>query len=155
MKENPIHTHPRLKGIRATLRQHGTSAEATLWKSLQKKQLQGRKFRRQYSIRSHIVDFYCVSEGLAVELDGEVHNHPEIALQDQIKEKTLHDLGIQLLRFENRMVFDNLEGVLNYISQHFKLNSTTPPLRGTPPHSRRGSRHKSSPSLPNDATISL
>jgi very-short-patch-repair endonuclease len=41
-----------------------TSAEAVLWDILKSKNLDGRKFRRQYSIGSYIVDFCCPSEKL-------------------------------------------------------------------------------------------
>jgi hypothetical protein len=50
-----------LKTIRP-LRNRSTSAEATLWEMLKSKKLDGRKFRKQYSIGSYIVDFCCPSE---------------------------------------------------------------------------------------------
>jgi very-short-patch-repair endonuclease len=62
-------------------RNRSTSAEAALWEMLKSKKLEGRKFRRQYSIGSYIVDFCCPSEKLIIELDGDPHgeyhiNHP-------------------------------------------------------------------------------
>jgi very-short-patch-repair endonuclease len=47
-----------------------TPAEAKLWTRLSRKQLEGRKLRRQHSIDGYILDFYCPSERLAVELDA-------------------------------------------------------------------------------------
>ena len=67
------HNKKSLKERRKHLRNNGTSAEATLWTLLSKSQLDGRKFRRQHSINSFIVDFYCPSEKLVIELNGEHH----------------------------------------------------------------------------------
>ncbi|WP_303926071.1 endonuclease domain-containing protein [Draconibacterium sediminis] len=55
------------------MRNHGTAAEATLWKILRQSQVGGYKFRRQHSIGKYIVDFFCFELMLAIELDGEVH----------------------------------------------------------------------------------
>ncbi|WP_255518216.1 endonuclease domain-containing protein [Fulvivirga sp. M361] len=70
MKKEPLYNKPELKKFRKELRNNGTSAEATLWTMLKNKQLEGRKFRRQYSVGYYILDFYCTSERLAIELDG-------------------------------------------------------------------------------------
>lgn len=64
-----------LKEFRKELRNNATKAESQLWKTLQKSQLEGRKFRRQHSIGNYIVDFYCPKEKLIVELDGQVHDN--------------------------------------------------------------------------------
>ena len=69
-----INNKKSLKSFRKELRINLTPAEAKLWTYLQKSKLDGRKFRRQHSVESYILDFYCPAEKLAVELDGEVHN---------------------------------------------------------------------------------
>ncbi|MGG6496092.1 UNVERIFIED_CONTAM: DUF559 domain-containing protein, partial [Bacteroidetes bacterium 56_B9] len=46
-------------GNRKELRNHSTSAEATLWKMLKGKQIAGLKFRHQHSVGPYILDFYC------------------------------------------------------------------------------------------------
>ena len=55
-------------GNRKELRNHSTSAEATLWKMLKGKQIAGLKFRRQHSVGPYILDFYCPQIKLAIEL---------------------------------------------------------------------------------------
>src|SRR5215213_6964711 len=62
------HSRPYLQTFRTRLRKNLTPAEATLWKYLQRSQLDGRKFRRQHSVDDYILDFYCPGERLAVEL---------------------------------------------------------------------------------------
>ena len=68
-----VYTNTLLRERRKLLRNEGTPAEATLWNCLKNSQLEGRKFRRQHSVENYILDFYCVSEKLAVELDGQEH----------------------------------------------------------------------------------
>ena len=98
--------------FRKQLRNELKPAEAVMWKALQKKQLEGRKFRRQHSIGNYIVDFYCPAEKLVVELDGAGHFTPEGSEQDETRDTYLNSLDINVLRFENRDVFDNLDAVL-------------------------------------------
>jgi very-short-patch-repair endonuclease len=118
--KNKIHNRIYLNEYRKKLRNNLTSAEATLWKSLQKKQFMGRKFRRQHSINNFIVDFYCASEKLIIELDGAVHI--DFAQENYDHERTLQleKLGFIVVRFENKEVFENLEIVLETISDSFK-----------------------------------
>lgn len=115
-----IHNRKYLEERRKELRSNLTSAEATLWKSLQKKQLKDRKFRRQHSIENYIVDFYCSSEKLIVELDGAIHF--DFAQQNYDQERTLHleQLGFTVIRFENKAVFEHLDMVLDEIKKNFK-----------------------------------
>ena len=115
-----IHSFKYLKDRRKDLRKNLTSAEATLWKSLQRKQLKGRKFRRQHSVLNFIVDFYCPNEKLIVELDGAVHF--EFSRQNYDNERTekLELEGFTIIRFENKEVFENLEFVLGEIANNFE-----------------------------------
>ena len=73
MTHRNFHNLNTVKYRRRSLRRKLTLAEAVLWDLLKNKKLDGRKFRRQHSIDKYIVDFYCPSERLAVELDGEHH----------------------------------------------------------------------------------
>ncbi len=116
---NKIHNHKYLEKRRKKLRKSLTSAEATLWKSLQRKQLKGRKFRRQHSIENYIVDFYCSSENLIVELDGAVHLDFAQQNYDQEQTKKLEALGFTVIRFENKLIFERLDDVLDEISTNF------------------------------------
>lgn len=110
---------PELKTFRRQLRSHLTPAEATLWKLLNKRKLSGRKFRRQHSIGNYILDFFCPSERLAVELDGEVHMNFSAEEYDREREIFLFYSGIKVLRFENKRVFDFPESVLKEIESNF------------------------------------
>ncbi|HET8808914.1 MAG TPA: endonuclease domain-containing protein [Flavobacteriaceae bacterium] len=115
-----IHNKKILEGYRKKLRNNGTSAEVFLWTQLQKKKLKGRKFRRQHSIKNYIVDFYCPSERLIIELDGQVHFSQQAQEKDRERTRVLESLGFKVIRFENKMVFDFLPSVLKEIEDNFK-----------------------------------
>ena len=120
MKYDKRHNKPETKENRKALRQSLTPAEAFLWKYLGRKQLNGRKFRRQHGIDSYIVDFYCASENLIIELDGDVHMNPTSEEYDAKRTGHLENLGFTVLRFENKMVFENLPALLMEIKENFK-----------------------------------
>jgi very-short-patch-repair endonuclease len=105
-----------LKPRRQRLRSSMTPAEIRLWQALKGRQLSGRKFRRQHSIGFFVLDFFCPAEGLAVELDGSSHDSAAANERDQNRDAFLASVGIRVVRFENRDVMENLEGVLAGIS---------------------------------------
>ena len=120
-KYPPLHKRDYLKERRPDLRNNSTSAEAILWIFLNKRQLENRKFRRQHSIANYIVDFYCHSEMLIIEVDGEIHSNPAIAHADGIRDEKLRSLGFKILRIRNREVFHNIDMVLERIKHHFRV----------------------------------
>jgi len=97
---------------RRHLRSHSTPAEVVLWRHLKGRQLDGYRFRRQYGIGPYILDFCCPAVGLAIELDGAVHDTPSAQVYDAARTDALAGEGLRVLRFENRRVFEDLEGVL-------------------------------------------
>jgi very-short-patch-repair endonuclease len=117
-----IHNRRKLLANRKSLRSQGTSAEAALWTCLKCCRLDGRKFRRQHSIENMIVDFFCPAERLIIELDGEGHFTERAISRDMKRDKRLQALGFKILRFENCLVFTNLESVLDTIKQQFRPN---------------------------------
>ncbi|MCK0146454.1 endonuclease domain-containing protein [Arenibacter sp. F26102] len=122
MKPEKIHNRPENKASRIQLRKSLTSAEAFLWNELKGKKLDGRKFRRQHGIGNYITDFYCAQENLVIELDGEVHNNAISIEKDDKRTAFLHGKGYTVVRFENKMVFENLPSVLQELRDNFKRN---------------------------------
>ena len=114
--KRPILYNPKTSsGYRRELRRNLTPAEALLWSNLKNASLEGKQFHRQYGIGPYIVDFYCPQCRLIVELDGAVHEGPLEIERDEKRTAFLNGLGIRVIRFENRAVFDSLELVLNSI----------------------------------------
>src|SRR5229473_405162 len=121
-------------GSEASPRSSTLVADARLWNHLKDRSLRGRKFRRQHSVGPYVLDFYCPGERLAVELDGAAHDHEAAQDRDALRTRFLQSAGIRLVRFENREVIDNLEGVLVVIARQFAI--ACPPRRpsaATPP----------------------
>lgn len=116
----PISNKPQLKNFRKALRNSLTPAEAYLWKMLKNKQLEGRRFRRQFSIDNYILDFYCPSEKLCIELDGDGHFSVSGYDKDKKRDLFLKQNGIRVIRIENKEVFENTAHVIECILQSFK-----------------------------------
>lgn len=119
-EKRKVQNRVELKHHRKDLRNHLTPAEAELWKYLKDYQLQGKKFRRQHSIKNFIVDFYCPEERLVIELDGQGHFQLSGNQNNLERDAILKNVGIRTLRFENKEVFNRLDYVLETIQSQFK-----------------------------------
>jgi very-short-patch-repair endonuclease len=96
------------------LRRNQTPEEKILWQRLRRNQLEGRHFRRQQVIDGFIVDFYCHSAGLAVELDGGIHDQ-QIGY-DRERDEVLARRGIRVFRVRNQEIRRNVNAVLMEIA---------------------------------------
>lgn len=119
-----------LKNFRRKLRNNSTCAETKLWSLIRKSQVNGKKFRRQHSIGNFILDFYCPTEKLAIELDGEIHFSAHAEEMDSIRTYYLNNYGIEVIRFENHLVFDEPEFVVSEIKKRFDHPLPPPLMRG-------------------------
>ena len=70
---------------------------------------------------NYIVDFYCPCEKLVIELDGVNHFWEEGLRYDISRTKYLYTLGIRVIRFENKWIFEDIEFVLNKIRNQFLI----------------------------------
>jgi len=113
-----IHNLKKLEGNRKKLRKSLTPAEAKLWTLLKSSQFEKRKFRRQHSVGPYVLDFYCPSERLCIELDGALHFTDVGSEYDEARTEYLQELDIRVMRFENKDIFDNTEGVLEVIRRY-------------------------------------
>ena len=98
------------------LRKNSTDAERLLWRHLRAKQLEGLKFRRQEQIGRFIVDFVCYEKSLIIEADG--GQHAVEAEKDEERTRWLNAQGYHVLRFWNREILTNIDGVLEVIREH-------------------------------------
>jgi len=104
------------------LRKVQTKAEAKLWQTLRNGKVCNLKFRRQHAFDDYILDFYCHKMKLAIEVDGEVYNEPEVAAYDTIRTTNLNEQGITVLRFTNEEVEKNLKQVIKKIETWYYEN---------------------------------
>ena len=106
-----------LKNIRQRLRNDCSESEHRLWFRLKSRQLNGYKFRRQQGIGPYVVDFYCPTLHLVIEIDGDSHFDEISQIQDQRRDQYLENINIRVLRFTNLEIKENIEGVLQKIVQ--------------------------------------
>jgi very-short-patch-repair endonuclease len=90
----------------------------TVWAKIRRKQLKGHQFYRQKNIGNYVVDFYCPAANLIIEIDGGQHYSDEGMKRDAIRDEYLERLGFEVLRFSDRDVFENLDAVLDILSDH-------------------------------------
>ena len=93
---------------RKELRSQAIAPEAVLWTFLQKRQLLGKRFRRQQSIGPYVVDFYCRECRVIVELDGgQRHYEPLAEEYESAHTRYLEqEFGMKIVRFENKVLYD-------------------------------------------------
>lgn len=123
----PQATRNKMMEVARQSRKAPTPSEAILWQALRGKQLAGRKFRRQQPIGPFIVDFFCSSERLIIEIDGPIHETQRSL--DQQRQALLESLGLRFLPVPLAQVETDLAGVLYAICM--ALMDAPPPL--TPP----------------------
>ena len=110
-----LNNRPYLKNFRKQLRNHSTSAESTLWKTLKNKQVDGLKFRKQHSVGNYILDFYCPELKLGIELDGESHVGHLAEERDHERDAFLKHAEIEVIHFENRWVFEYPQDIIDAV----------------------------------------
>ena len=110
------------------LRKRSTDAENLLWRNLQRKQIEGFKFRRQQPIGNCIVDFVCLTKKIVIEIDG--GQHAVYQESDRIRDAWFRTNGFRVLRFWNTELFENLEGVLETTRSELLTPSLNPSRQG-------------------------
>ena len=104
---------PEKRELAKELRRNMTPAEKLLWVKLRTNRLNGYHFRRQQIIDGFIVDFYCHSVDLIIEIDGPIHQQQKD--YDRERTRILKERGLHLLRFKNEEVMNELDSILQKI----------------------------------------
>jgi very-short-patch-repair endonuclease len=104
-----------LKEFSRSLRRNMTDAENLLWSRVRRKQLKGFQFYRQKIIGKYIVDLYCPMGKLVIELDGGQHYVDKGRQRDELRDCNMAGRGLKVLRFSDREIFENLDGVMEKI----------------------------------------
>lgn len=113
---------PHLKELARQLRQNMTPGEVILWQHLKQKKMCGYDFDRQRPIDAYIVDFYCKSLMLAIEIDGSSHDSLTAQQNDHLRQARLKSLGVRFLRFREAQVCHQtptvIQTIQTWITQH-------------------------------------
>lgn len=114
---------------RKILRNNMTRVEKLLWKKIRLRQIDGYKFRRQYSIKGFVLDFYSPQLRLAIELDGDYHYADKQIDYDIARQRLIESLNIKFVRFSNTEIFDDINLVLAKIRETIRWLAS-PPYQG-------------------------
>ena len=110
-----------LTDISKSLRKNMTPEERHLWYDFLKKL--PITINRQKVIGKYVVDFYCASAKIAIELDGSQHYTESATAKDNERDKYLNDFGIKVLRYSNYEFNKNFNGVCDDILRHINTSS--------------------------------
>jgi very-short-patch-repair endonuclease len=94
----------------AMLRRNMTDSEKVLWEQL-RHGINGYKFRRQHPADIFILDFYCHTAKLVIEIDGKSHDAITSQEYDKIRTERLESFGLKVIRFTNQQVLENADNV--------------------------------------------
>jgi very-short-patch-repair endonuclease len=122
---------PRLITHAKQMRREMTEPEIRIWLKLRAKRFAAVKYRKQKVVGRYIVDFSSNKPKLAIEIDGDTHAGRET--YDVIRTQFLEEQGYRVIRFSNRDVMENLEGVLETLAAVVieMTSPLLPPLRGS------------------------
>ncbi len=94
-----------------------------LFEALQKR---GIKFSTQFPIlikkyRKYVIVDFLIGDRLVVEVDGIIHSKSKARIKkDEVKDRALRSKGYHVLRFKDKEIFENIEGVVKKIEEKLK-----------------------------------
>ena len=109
MNSKIIPYNPKLREFARQLRNNSTLSEVLLLKQIKGKAL-GVEFKRQVPMLEYIVDFYCQEIGLAIEIDGNIHDFRY--LEDAQRQQEIEKYGVIFIRFSNEEIKNNMFSVI-------------------------------------------
>jgi guanylate kinase len=125
MRRDPEFPNELLLERAREMRRHPTQAESLLWQHLRRNP-EGIKFRRHHPVGPFIVDFFCSRASLAIEIDGEYHFDDQQVEDDSTRTEALLEHGVDVIRFSNKNVMEDLGGVLEKIWHEVRERSPSP-----------------------------
>ncbi|MDH5764012.1 MAG: endonuclease domain-containing protein [Nitrospinota bacterium] len=128
MNEKDLSRHipynPSLTAKARNLRNNPTPPEKYFWNALRAMPFyQTTRINRQKPLGEYIIDFYCHEFRLVIEIDGDTHAGEEAQIKDEVRTKYLEGQGLRVLRFSNREVLNNIEGVMKVLQTYFERNA--------------------------------
>jgi very-short-patch-repair endonuclease len=98
------------------MRKEPTHEEVVLWEAVRNNKL-GVKFRNQHPLGRYIADLYCHQKKLVIEIDGSIHDLPDVIEYDKIRQREIESRGLKILRVRNEEIRENLQGVIEKITK--------------------------------------
>ena len=123
------------------LRKKATEPERILWRRLRNRNFAGYKFRRQHPFDDYVLDFYCPTAKLAIELDGGGHNYRSGQTRDRTRSQFLAHHGVIVLRFWNHQIRQELDSVVRAIWLALEERRKSNPSPSSSPFSKGRGEH--------------
>ena len=118
MEKIPVKKNNKLLNVARLLRRNMTRQENRLWYDFLRNYPV--KIYKQRIIENFVADFYCCSARLVIELDGSQHYTDQGENSDRARTELFEKYGLLVLRFSNKDVDDNFEGVCYVIDKTIK-----------------------------------
>ncbi len=129
--------NPRLTPNAKTLRKNMTREERRLWYDCLK--ALPVTVNRQKVIGRYIVDFYCASAKLVIEIDGSQHYEEDARAADRERDAALRSLGLTVQRYTNLQVNRDFKAVCEEVYRHvMRYTTSSPPAGGASPQGEAG-----------------
>ena len=112
------------------LRKQLTPTEAILWERIRDRRCLNLKFRRQLPVGAYVLEFYCESIRVSIEIDGPVHLNPGQRLSDEIRQTHLEERGIRFIRIPTRLVAQDATELMHFLVETLSAQQGTPPVAG-------------------------
>lgn len=110
-----------LTGLSKNLRNNMTKEERHLWYDFLK--ALPVTVNRQKVIGKYIVDFYCASAKIVIEIDGSQHFSDYGSRKDKERDLYLKEQGIKVLRYTNLDISKNFDAVCADILHYINTSS--------------------------------
>jgi shikimate kinase/very-short-patch-repair endonuclease len=123
-----ISYNKKLTELARRLRNNSTLGEIMLWKRLSGKKCCGLQFNRQKPLGKYIVDFYCKSANLVIEIDGSSHNDEQVRHKDKQRQADLESMGLTVLRFTEGEARNSNDNILKAIEYFIEVTNPPNPL---------------------------
>jgi very-short-patch-repair endonuclease len=120
----------RTRNFAKQLRREMSLPEVLLWLGLKAHRLEGLHFRKQHPIGPYVLDFYCDTLKLAVEVDGGWHDFGDQPRRDAVRDEWMFRQGIRTLRIPAFEVLESVDGALGAIlseARRYPLRPSGPP----------------------------
>ncbi len=114
--------NPDLKERAKELRKAGSLPEALLWPEISGKKINGLNFDRQKVIGNYIVDFFCPTKNVVIEID-DAATHDYKGKYDEKRDNFLKKLGLTIIRFSAKEILKEMNEVVEFLKRHPALRA--------------------------------
>ncbi|MES2723588.1 MAG: DUF559 domain-containing protein [Pseudomonadota bacterium] len=107
-----MHAASELRGLAKTFRRRLTLPEGLLWRALKGATYGDIHVRKQHPIGPYVLDSFCASARLCIEVDGASHSFGDRPDRDDRRDAWLAERGIRTLRINAQVVLEDIDSAV-------------------------------------------